>query len=47
MTTHDVIRDFLPPLLGMLGCMLCTNKHMFFQHHISSHHGDKWILCLQ
>jgi len=33
------------PLLGMLGSMFCTNKHMFSQCHLSKYHDDKWILC--
>jgi hypothetical protein len=37
----------LPPLLGMLGSMFCMSKRVFSQHHLSNHHNDEWILCLQ
>ncbi len=35
-----------PPLLGMSSSVFCTNRHMFSRCHVSSHHNDKWILCL-
>ncbi len=47
MATHDVIQDYLPPLLRMLGYMFCVIKHMFFQRHFFNHHDDELILCLQ
>ncbi len=46
-TTHDVVQDFLPLLLGMPSSMFCTSKHMFSQCHLSNNHGNEWILCLQ
>ncbi len=43
-TKHDAIQDFFVSIVWDVGFhVLC----MFFRHHLSSHHNDEWILCLQ
>ncbi len=41
-TTHDTIKFFWHPLLRMSSSMFCANKHMFSQHHLFSHHDDRY-----